>query len=644
MAKKNKSKKKEFWEKYKPYFKYILWAIPVLIYFNSLFNNFAVDDSIVILDNEFTTQGVKGIPKILSEDTFLGFFKDESKSRIVSGGRYRPLSLVLFAIEYQLVGVSPFLYHLINIILYALLGWLIYLCVPLLFGELISKKHLPLFAFLVSLLFLVHPLHTEAVANIKGRDEIMALLFCLWSYYIIDKEKKSTVLSLAMAGLVFFLGLLSKENAITFLVIIPLIFWQLKSYSLNIIIKKSSPFLFAGIIFLVIRNQIIGNNVGGVSQELMNNPFLKWNGSQYIPFSTSEKLALIANTFFQYIKLFIFPHPLTHDYYPKHIDATSFNNLGSILGLVLALVSASFALLKLKSSRIISFGLIFFGVTLSLVINILFPIGTIMSERFMFMPSLGLAIIFSYLLLVGLKHEKHKKWVSYLFTVVVLFFCTKTFIRNFDWKNNFTLFSKDIEVSKNSAKLNNAIGGEIIANALSEEDAIKRDHELRRAMPYLLKAIEIHPTYKNAYLLLGNNQYHLKNYAEAIDYYRQALQLDPNYADAHNNLAVALRDAGKQAGEVEGNLIKAIQYLKDSEKINNKDFETLRLLGVAYGMGQNHENAIKYFTLALEIRPEDAQALYNLGLAYLNAGQTSQGESFINRAKTINPNIGQNAN
>ena len=646
MSKKSKRKAKLWWKTYEPYFRYIVVGLPLLIYINSLFNQFAVDDTIVILDNEFTKQGIQGISNILSEDTFLGFFRDESKSRMVSGGRYRPLSLVLFAIEYQIVGENPFLYHLTNIVLYTVLCWLIFLSIPLLLKGSVSVKYRLLISFLITLIFAAHPVHTEVVANIKGRDEIMALLFCLWAFYLQERSHfKSVILRSVGVGLVYLLGLLSKENAITFILVIPLIYYQLHKIPLKQALKRSIPFFAAAAVFLIIRSMVIGNDVSGVSAELMNNPFLRWDGSQYVPFSISEKMALITHSFFQYIRLFLVPFPITHDYYPRHIDATSFTNIGSILGLVLGTGMAIYAFINFRSKPIFSFGLLFFGITISLVVNILFPIGTIMSERFLFMPSLGLSLILGYVLHLGLLHPKWKSIIPWIFGILIAIWSTKTVIRNYDWKNNYTLFSKDIRISKNSAKLNNALGGEIIAQALKSGDDQINEQEFRRAVTHLNKAVDIHPTYKNAHLLLGNAHYHLDEFETAIRHYRRALAIDANYPDALNNLAITLREAGKQSGEERGDLQMAITYLKESEQLNSEDYETLRLLGVAYGMSQNHDNAVKYFTLALNIRPEDAQANFNLGLAYLNAGNAVQAEQYIKKAESLNPNIGQqNAN
>ena len=646
MAKKKVvSKKVVKWYNQNRWFRIAILLLPAIIYLNTLALDFAVDDSIVITENEFTQQGIKGIGKILSEDTFLGFFKDENKSKIVSGGRYRPLSLVLFAIEYQIAGLNPFLHHLINILLYVALGWFLYQCLQLWFVNQFGKKEVLVFAFIVTLIYMAHPLHTEAVANIKGRDEIMALLFSLWAFRVQNSKKLSVVLANGLCGTLFFLALMSKENAITFVAIVPLIFWLLQKRSWGEVLKKSIPYLVAAIVFLIIRSMILGTDITSVSSELMNNPFLKWDGQQYIPFEASERLSLISNTFYQYFRLFVLPHPLTHDYYPRHIDAMSLTNLGSLVGFLLAVLVVVGVIRWYKTKPIIAFSLLFFVITLSLMINILFPIGTIMSERFMFMPSLGLAILTGYLFMTGVKHKRWSAWMPWIFGAVILLFSIKTVIRNFDWKDNYTLFTHDIRISKNSAKLNNAVGGEIIAQALKDENVTTRSQQILQAVGHLEHAIDIHPTYKNAYLLLGNARYHLEQYEPAIAQYRHALTLDPNYTDAQNNLAVSLRDAGKQSGEKRGNINQALTYLLESLRLNNKDYETLRLLGVAYGISQSHENAIKYFTLALEIRPQSADALYNLGSAYFNSGNTIEGEKYINQAKAIDPNVGnQKAN
>ena len=105
---------------------WLIFAISFLLYANTLTHNFCQDDSIVITENMFTTEGVSGFGGILGKDTFYGFFKEEGKAALVAGGRYRPFTLLMFAFEYQLFGKNPFVGHLINVLLFGLMCVLIY--------------------------------------------------------------------------------------------------------------------------------------------------------------------------------------------------------------------------------------------------------------------------------------------------------------------------------------------------------------------------------------------------------------------------------------------------------------------------------------------------------------------------------------
>ena len=117
--------------------KLILFFISFFLYANTLTHQYALDDGIVITQNEYVKKGVSGIPDILSKDTFRGFFKKEGKDKLVAGGRYRPLTLVLFAIIYQIAGDNAFLFHLVSILSFAALVVLIYTCIK----KLIEPKY-----------------------------------------------------------------------------------------------------------------------------------------------------------------------------------------------------------------------------------------------------------------------------------------------------------------------------------------------------------------------------------------------------------------------------------------------------------------------------------------------------------------------
>ncbi|HHM20900.1 MAG TPA: tetratricopeptide repeat protein [Bacteroidetes bacterium] len=225
--------------------------------------------------------------------------------------------------------------------------------------------------------------------------------------------------------------------------------------------------------------------------------------------------------------------------------------------------------------------------------------------------------------------------------VVVVIFSGLTLFRNFAWKDNYTLFMTDIKTVPRSAKLRNACGGELIAQSVRPANSAKKDQMLREAVAHLQEAIKIHPGYKNAYLLLGNANNYLHNYEASIQAYLNALRLDPDYEEAKNNLGITYRDAGRFYGEQKGDLDKALQYLKKAYEMRPDEYETLRLLGVAYGVRGEAQKAVEYFSKALELMPNEAGALYNLGTALFNAGQPEKGQQYIDRALEINPGLGK---
>ena len=273
-----------------------------------------------------------------------------------------------------------------------------------------------------------------------------------------------------------------------------------------------------------------------------------------------------------------------------------------------------------------------------------------MAERFLFMPSVGFCLVIGVLVYRLAKYLSGKNklnsssfMIPIAFTgLVVLLFSYKTNDRNSAWESNYKLFSTDIEVSKNSAKLRNSMGGSTIeAAAKLPETNPERNILLKEAIVHLKEATRIHPNYKNAYLLLGNANQYLKNFDKAIQFYNQALRLDSEYADAENNLTLAYRNGGKHHGEVTRNIQKSIQYLDIAHQRNSKDIETLRLMGIAYGMSGNGLKAVEYLEKALKLQPDNPSIMFNLGIALNQFGDTTRGAQLIQRAKELDPTMGQ---
>lgn len=613
----------------------IIFVWVVILYGNTLSHGFVLDDGIVITENDFTKKGIRGIPEILTTDSFHGFFKDGNKQNLVSGGRYRPLSVVLFAIEYEIFGKSAFWGHLFTVLCFGLL------CVVILHTFQNLFKSMPqgnVLALMATLLFTAHPVHTEAVANIKGRDEILSLLFSFGALYYTLKwhdEKKNILL--LYAGLCMFLGLMSKEITITFLAVIPLAVYLFRGEKIFQIFKSSSFLIIPAVIFLVIRQSIIGDSFAETSTELMNNPFLKWNGESYIPFSNFERIATIFYTWLLYLKLMVWPAILTHDYYPKHIAMLTFNDWKVMVSVIVHLILIIFAAINLRKNKVITFGIFMYFLTFSIVSNLFFPIGTFMAERFLFTPSAGFTLLTASLIL---KMEERSKWASLgLFCLFFLFFSMKTITRNQVWKDNHTLFSADLKHSPNSAKLLNALGGSTIDLYKEEKDQTTKDKKMDEAIGYLNKAIEIHPTYSGADLLIGNALFFKKDMQGAVEKYRKILTRYPNDENAKKNLALTLREMGKYAGETLNDIDQAMTYLNESYSIDAEDLETARLLAVAHGMKGNHDEVIRILEAYLQKDKSNANVYFNLSRAYSFKNDKVREKQNFDKAISLDPNI-----
>lgn len=615
-----------------------LFALAFLLYANTLGHDFALDDAIVITDNEVVKRGVAGFGDLFTNDTFYGFFGEAGKDQLVAGGRYRPLTPAMFAVERQ-ISDGPFLHHLLNALWYGLLVVVVFLFVRDLAH---TDERAPWwFAVAVAALFAAHPLHTEAVANIKGRDEVIALLGAVaGTWWIFRSAERDNILGAAAGAMMVFLGCLAKENALTFLAVIPavLLLFGGKQKNLNRF-NYFLPALVAVVLFLVVRSSVIGLSLGDPVRELMNNPYLELKNGVWVDMSTSNRLATVMHTLWEYLRLLFVPTGLVHDYYPMAVPMKSWGQLTPWLGLLLHAGLGVFALLKFRTHRFMALGILIYLASLSIVSNVFFSVGTNMSERFLFMPSLGWAIAVTGLLVVLLRRLGGA--VAFVVPVVVLAFGAMTIARNPVWKDNFTLFTTDVLKQPNSAKLLNAAGGVRVDTyqKLRSEQQPGNQQLLTSALTDLSRAVGIHPTYKNAYLLRGNANLLLKNYDAAIADYDQALALDGGYQAATDNLVVALTAAGQDAGEAKGDLQKAFQYLRRAEQLAPNDYETLRLLGVASGVSGRLDQALDYFRRAAEARPNDAEARWNYGIALYNGGNPQAAEVEFQAAERIKPGI-----
>ena len=617
------------------------FALGFILYANTLGHDFVLDDAIVISDNMFTQKGVEGISGILKHDTFFGFFKVEGKEALVSGGRYRPLSLILFAVTYDLAGSGPFAFHLLTVLLYALTCLVVYRTLSVLFEKNLGAEMAAVMAWVAALIFTVHPVHTEVVANIKGSDEIITLLGSMGALWMMLKAVDTKKYSWAIwGGVVFFLACMAKENAATFVVVIPLALWFFRpelfgnKASGGGLLRYTLPVVFGFLAFFLLRVSILGWSFGTTPMELMNNPFLKIENNIWVRADFTEKLGIVLYTTARYIQLLIFPHPLTHDYYPRHIPFVGLGNALSLLSLVVHIGLLWYAIKGIKKRDPIRFGILYYMLTLSIVSNLIFPIGTNMGERFLFMPSVGFGIVAAGLLL---KYAGSARQAVIIAGVISALFALKTVSRNPVWKDNETLFFADIETSENSAKLQNACAGSLFDKAKAMDPGEAQNALFQRAITHATKAIEVYPTYKDAHVIRGGSNVYLKNYDQAVADYRTAQRIAPGDPLMGNYLSLALREAGQYYGEQKKDLVKSVELLTEAWSLNQTDAGIARLLGVANGVQSKTTEALKWFKKAAELLPEDASIQFDLGTSYYLAGQPAEGRKAHDRAVELDP-------
>ena len=593
----------------------ILFLLPFVLYFSSMNFEYVLDDKMVITDNNFTKKGLGGILDIFKTDSFQGYFGEQKK--MLEGGRYRPLSIVTFAIEYQLFGLKPKIGHLNNILLYALSGLLLFRVLMLLVPSVKSKKHwfftLP---FIASLLFILHPIHTEVVANIKGRDEILALLFSLSALYFSIKYSKSQNIVLLIAACVsLLLGMLAKENSLTWLAVIPMSLYFFTKSNWKTIGKVFLGLFVTVLIYFAWRVKVLGYLIssGFESTSIMNNPFYDLD--------SGKKMATIMYTLGMYIKLLIYPHPLTHDYYPFQIPILTFGDWKAILALLVNLGLGIYALFGIKKKSIISYGILFYFITLSIVSNIFVNVGTTMNERFVYMPSIGLCIILAYFISRWLpsKLDGNSSEVNVigagLLVVLILGYSAKTFTRVPDWRNALTLNSAAAKYSPNSARANLFMGVALFEDYKIEENAERKILLLNDATFYIDKSLDIYPSYSSALNMKSGT---------LAEHYKRDFDLDKLLDGFTFVLQYNKRTPFTD---------EYIQYLIDQNR--NPEKLTQFLYNIGYSLNFQKRNAydtaLHYLSLSYQIDPTNHNVIRAIAYCYQNLGNQAKADEFFRK-------------
>lgn len=511
----------------------IVALLGVALYANTYEHGYVLDDQVAITLNQNVQKGLSGISGIFKQD-FWEFLNQKS-------GYYRPLPLVTFAIEHEFFGNNPTVSHIGNIILYGLTGFFTFLLLQRWF-----RSTNQVLLLLVSLLFISHPTHTEVVANIKSRDEILSTLFLIltligFDIYFDTKNIKALIISL----LTMYLAYLSKESSIIGLGLIGLAAYTFKQQSIGKSLLQIVPYFVVTLLFFFQKTAMLGSLSGNMDKNLTVYPY----------FIEKTQFASTFKLFTYYMKMVFFPHPLLHDYSYNQIPSGKMSDVLTLVGLLLFGGIIFLIFKNLKKRNIVFFSLTFIVFTIFPAMAFTLSRGGIFAERFLYLPILG----FSILLVLGLNELiksntedsqsafdifKTKPLIPVLFIAVVGLFSFKTISRNPDWKNEFDLNQADIESGANNAMIQLHYG-----NSYNEKFAAEKNEKLKKeyyskAMNAYKKAISI-TNIGEAYFGIGRLYQLERKLDSAKYYYRETVRLMPNYVIAYNNLGAVFDGMGR---------------------------------------------------------------------------------------------------
>ncbi len=578
-----------------------LLVLVFILYGNTIPNRYALDDEIVT-NNPVIKKGLKGIPEI---------FTTRYVSNEEQNYDYRPVVKLSFALEYALFKDNPHAGHLINVLLYFLLCFLLFVILKLLL-----QKYHPWLPWMIIMLFAAHPVHTEVVASLKNRDELLSMLGALATWYLIIKftDTRKWYL-LPFAAVFFLLGYYSKSNIIVYAAVIPLSLYFFREVKLS----KVSLILAVLLIIAIILNILPRLLLSPPHREMLyfENPLIFEKGL-WLRMGTGLVVVLF------YIRLLIIPHPLLFYYGYDMIPITTPLNIWAIISLIVCLAMLTIALYLFRRRHIISFGILYFFVTISAFANIIKPPPGIVAERFLLSASLGYVIVICILIFIFFKLDIHQKanyslkavrYPLILFLLILIPFTLRTIIRNKDWKDYKTLYSHDIGYLEKSAKAN-AVYASILYTELS---TLRNPQRIRsvaaESEKYYKQTLKIYPAYINAWNNLGIIYFsYQRRPVEGIDCWRKAFYYDSTYATPLVNIAMAYEQMNR-VDSAEFYYLKAIKTKKNYAVAYTK-------LGELYVKQGELQKAIAINEKLMEAESASEIPYVNIGNYYMHAADT----------------------
>jgi len=622
------------------YIPFILAIVAALVYANSLRHGFVLDDVAVIGKNKFVHDGIAGLPKILTTFYWQGYWD-------LNAGLYRPLSLVMFAIEWQISPGNPFIHHLVQVLLYAFVIVQLYRFLVTFISQ--YNAWLPA---AITLLFALHPIHTEVVANIKSRDELLCFLFFLLTANELLQKQRVTILAIVY----YSLCLLSKEAGILYLPVFLLLQVQFGGKALLDSFKALLPLAAVAVLWLCWHYYVTHSLSPG------RVPYTRADNSLLACTDMVSRLAAGLTILGTYMAKSVWPYNMSYDYSFNEVPCDAGFTAAAAVSLLVC-VGLLYATYKnFRKTPVLSFGILYFFCTIIFASNVFYIIGTTMGDRLLFAPVLGSMICICWLVYRYTGQLASQKMMNTAMIVVVaagLVFSVKTIARNNDWASDATLFEADVPHAPGSARVYHNYGTAIMQQ-LSAPDGDK-SKTMNDAVELFSRAVAIDTAYRDAYVNLGAALYKSGHYPEAIAATQRALKLaaedsslmltigDCYFMMKRYDDAIAVYRRSLQKGMHKARTYtfwgtalfsqqkyeEAIAVFKEGLSHDTTDAELWGNYGNALGVTNRYDEAIAAFTHSLQIKPNQKSILYFISITYRNKGDIAKADEYLKRSQAL---------
>ncbi|PNI29440.1 TMTC1 isoform 3 [Pan troglodytes] len=648
----------------------LLAGASCLCYGRSLQGEFVHDDVWAIVNNPDVRPGAP-----LRWGIFTNDFWGKGMAENTSHKSYRPLCVLTFKLNIFLTGMNPFYFHAVNIILHCLVTLvLMYTCDKTVF----KNRGL---AFVTALLFAVHPIHTEAVAGIVGRADVLACLLFLLAFLSYNRSLDQgcvggsfpSTVSPFFLLLSLFLGtcaMLVKETGIT-------VFGVCLVYDLFSLSNKQDKSSNGALCPRSPQqprspqpSSLPGHphRENGKQQRFPHKG--AWGGchsplppepkSSGFPVSPRAVWSMMRFLTYSYLLAFnvwllLAPVTLCYDWQVGSIPLVETiwdtRNLATIfLAVVMALLSLHcLAAFKRLEHKEVLVGLLFLVFPFIPASNLFFRVGFVVAERVLYMPSMGYCILFVHGLskLCTWLNRCGATTLTVSTVLLLLLFSWKTVKQNEIWLSRESLFRSGVQTLPHNAKVHYNYANflkdqgrnkEAIyhyrtalklyprhASALNNLGTLTRD--TAEAKMYYQRALQLHPQHNRALFNLGNLLKSQEKKEEAITLLKDSIKYGPEFADAYSSLAslLAEQERFKEAEEI---YQTGIKNCPDSSDLHNNYGVFLVDTGLP-------EKAVAHYQQAIKLSPSHHVAMVNLGRLYRSLGENSMAEEWYKRALQV---------